>query len=241
MNPARSPIVTSILPSCWASASTSSTTLGSVTTVRITSTSFMTGAGLKKCSPTTRPGLLVATEMSVTDSDDVLVARIVRASQTRSSSAKIARLSSNRSGTASTTRSQSLTSSIDVVNVTRSNIARCSSADSLPRFTARSVECSRWPRPRTSASSVGSTPTTVKPLRAKTSTMPAPIVPSPMTPTFANVRAIESAASCGRAVAFRPRRCLASAVSQTPEATGRLACTACGSSSRGAASTTSAG
>ena len=43
----------------------------------MTSTSFSTGAGLKKCMPTTRDGRPVATEISVTDRDEVLVARIV--------------------------------------------------------------------------------------------------------------------------------------------------------------------
>ena len=52
-----------------------------MTTVRTTSTSLSTGAGLKKCMPTTLDGRLVATEISVTDSDDVFVARIVSGRQ----------------------------------------------------------------------------------------------------------------------------------------------------------------
>ena len=92
MKPARSPMVTSTLPSRSASASTSSTTSGSVTTVRTTSTSFMTGAGLKKCMPMTLLGRPVATEISVTDRLEVLVARIVSGGQILSSSAKTSRL-----------------------------------------------------------------------------------------------------------------------------------------------------
>src|SRR5215831_1577849 len=69
MNPARSPIVTSTLPSFCANASTSSTTSGSVTTVRTISTSFITGAGLKKCRPTTLLGRPVATAISVIDDE----------------------------------------------------------------------------------------------------------------------------------------------------------------------------
>ena len=65
----------------------------SVTTVRMTSTSFMTGAGLKKCSPTTLPGRLVATAISVIDSDEVLLARIVSGLQMPSISVKTERLS----------------------------------------------------------------------------------------------------------------------------------------------------
>ena len=57
MKPALSPAATGFLPSLRARSCTSSTTSGSVTTVRITSTNFCTGAGLKKCMPMTRPGL----------------------------------------------------------------------------------------------------------------------------------------------------------------------------------------
>ena len=85
MKPALSPMVTSTLPSRSASASTSSTTSGSVTTVRTTSTSFMTGAGLKKCIPMTLFGRPVTTESSVTERLEVLVARIVSGGQILSS------------------------------------------------------------------------------------------------------------------------------------------------------------
>jgi cysteine synthase len=48
---------------------------------------------------------------------------------------------------------------------------------------ARAVECSTCCRPRSRESSFASTPTTWWPVRAKTSAMPAPMVPSPTTPT----------------------------------------------------------
>src|SRR4051794_3489848 len=183
MNPARSPMVTSTLPSRSASASTSSTTDGSVTTVCTTSTSFMTGAGLKKCIPMTLLGRPVATDSSVTDRLEVLVARIVSGGQTLSSAAKISVLSSMRSGTASITSSACARSSSEVLNRIRPKISSRSAGSSLPRLTARSVECSRWPRPRASASSLTSTAVTDSPARASTSAMPAPMVPSPTTPT----------------------------------------------------------
>ena len=94
MNPALSPTTTGVLPSRRASAFTSSRTSWSVTTVRMTSTSFCTGAGLKKCMPTTREGRPVATEISVTDRDEVLVARMVSGLRDPSSCSKTARLSS---------------------------------------------------------------------------------------------------------------------------------------------------
>ncbi len=142
MNPARSPIVTSVLPSRCANASTSATTSGSVTTVRTTSTSFITGAGLKKCSPTTLPGRPVATAISVTDNDDVFVAKIVSAPTMPSSSLKIARFNSNCSGTASITNSASASAFRSVANSMRASRSIRSSSDSLPPATARALDCS---------------------------------------------------------------------------------------------------
>ncbi len=123
MKPARSAATTGTLSSRRASASTSSTTSGSVTTVLITSTNSCTGAGLKKCMPTTRRGRCVATEISVTDSEEVFVARMASSRTTLSSAAKISRFSSIRSITASTTRSQSARACMSVAKVTRSNSA----------------------------------------------------------------------------------------------------------------------
>jgi hypothetical protein len=143
----------------------------------------MTGAGLKKCMPITLLGRPVTTESSVTDRLEVLVARIVSGGQILSSAAKISALSSMRSGIASMTSSADARSSSEVLNRMRSKIASRSAGSSLPRLTARSVECSRWPRPRASASSVTSTAVTDSPARASTSVMPAPMVPSPTTPT----------------------------------------------------------
>ena len=75
MKPALSPQTTGFLPRSPSSACTSARTSGSVTTVRMISTRFCTGAGLKKWTPTTRPGLELAVEISVTLSEEVLVAR----------------------------------------------------------------------------------------------------------------------------------------------------------------------
>ena len=76
MKPARSPQTTGFLPSRPTSALTSSSTSGSVTTVRMISTKLCTGAGLKKWTPMTRPGWALAVEISVTLRLEVLVARI---------------------------------------------------------------------------------------------------------------------------------------------------------------------
>src|SRR5690242_18025995 len=61
MKPARSPITTGTLSSVVAKAFKSSMMPGSVTTVPTSSTSRCTGAGLKKCMPTSRPGRPVRT------------------------------------------------------------------------------------------------------------------------------------------------------------------------------------
>ncbi len=160
MKPALSPQTTGFLPSRPTSALTSSRTSGSVTTVRTISTRFWTGAGLKKCTPTTRPGRPFAVEISVTDSDEVFVARIASGETMSSSARKMLFLISSDSTTASTTKSAWARSAIEVDRVIRSSSSFCSASLILPRFTAREVECSRCSRPRATASSVSSTPVT---------------------------------------------------------------------------------
>ncbi len=166
----------------------SATTSSSVTTVRTTSTSFMIGAGLKKCMPTTWLGRWVATEISVTLRLEVFVARIAPGLQIRLSSPKIFRLRSRCSGTASITRSTVCKASSPTTNVILWSSASRSASLSLPRATARPIEPVSVARPRSRASSLISTAVTSMPLRAKTSAMPAPIVPRPTTPTAANSR-----------------------------------------------------
>ena len=146
------------------------------------STRFCTGAGLKKCTPMTRPGCEVAVPISVTDSEEVLVARIASTRTISSRAWKISCLTESRSTTASTTSPQSFTSAMSVVKVMWPTSSAAAASSSLPRFTAREVECSTCWRPRSSDSSVCSTPITVYPLRANTSAMPAPMVPRPITP-----------------------------------------------------------
>ena len=160
MKPALSPHTTGLLPSEPSSACTSPSTEGSVTTVRTTSTRRWTGAGLKKWMPTTRPGAEVAVESSVTESEEVLVARMAPGATTESSSRKMPTLTSIDSTTASTTRSASVRSLSAVVKVIRPSRASASSWVSFSRETAREVEASRWRRPRATPSSSFSTPTT---------------------------------------------------------------------------------
>ena len=67
-----------------------STASSPVSSARTTSTSGISGAGLKKCMPTTRSGAAVAEAISVTDSAEVFVASTASGPQILPSSAKSA-------------------------------------------------------------------------------------------------------------------------------------------------------
>ena len=71
----------------------------------------MTGAGLKKCSPSTRSGRDVTAAMSATDSALVLVARRVAGAAASSSARKIACFAARSSSAASMTSSASAATS----------------------------------------------------------------------------------------------------------------------------------
>ena len=58
-----------------AKSQTAAKTSGDVLGARTSSTSFMATGGLKKCSPSRRCGVRTACEISVTDSEDVFVAK----------------------------------------------------------------------------------------------------------------------------------------------------------------------
>ena len=154
--------------------------------------------------PTTWSGRRVATEISVTDSEEVFVARIVGSGQIRSSSAKMRRLISSCSGTVSMTRSAARNAFRPTAKVTRPSSASRSGGESLPRLTARSVDPVRVARPRSRAASSTSTAITSIPLRAKTSTIPDPMVPRPTTPTVRISRAIAASASLAALAASLP-------------------------------------
>ena len=77
-----------VLPIRSPSANAVSNGPSSVSSARTISTSGISGAGLKKCMPTTRPGVDVAAAISVTESAEVFVARTASGRQIRSSSAK---------------------------------------------------------------------------------------------------------------------------------------------------------
>jgi hypothetical protein len=82
------------LPRLRTSAVTSAVVCGEVSTVETTSTSFITGAGAKKCRPSTRSGRAVSAASRVTDSALVPVARIAPGLTSRSRAVKTSRLTS---------------------------------------------------------------------------------------------------------------------------------------------------
>ena len=96
------------------------------------STSGISGAGLKKCMPTTRSGDEVADAISVTESAEVFVASTASGLQMRSSSAKSSCFGASSSTIASITRSQSAKSASAVVS------------ESRPTASSRAA-CSSWP------------------------------------------------------------------------------------------------
>src|SRR5688500_16203604 len=101
-NPDRSEQTTGCLPTARHTAVAVATTSSEVRMVRTTSTSPMTGAGLKKCRPTTSAGRWVATAHSMTGRLDVVVARTVPGLQISSSEANSAFFTDSSSMTAST-------------------------------------------------------------------------------------------------------------------------------------------
>ena len=89
MNAVESFVCTGTLPTARTHSVAVVTVVSAVRIVRTTSTSFMSGTGLKKCSPRTCCGRLVAAAIAVTLHDEVFDARIAWGAQIRSSFAKV--------------------------------------------------------------------------------------------------------------------------------------------------------
>ena len=108
-----------------------------VVSAGISSTSFWTGAGLKKWMPMTWSGREVATASFTSGMEEVLEARIASWRVTTwSSTWKISVLTCSFSTTASMTRSRSANSPRSVVKLRRSSVASRSSSVILPRSAA---------------------------------------------------------------------------------------------------------
>ena len=118
-NPGHSRTRTGTLPRAVASSSAAAIVASLVVSPRMTSTSFITLAGLKKWSPTTRSGRLVSAASAVMERPEVFEARIAPAGRAASRTPKTWRLRSRISGTASIARSQSARSEASIVGWTR--------------------------------------------------------------------------------------------------------------------------
>ncbi len=106
-NPGASLTSTGVFPIALEISITLLVTSSVVFSPRITSISFITGAGLKKCIPIT--GLLIPAPISVTESDDVFVAKMQSSFlQISSNSLNVCFLISITSSAASTIKSQSV-------------------------------------------------------------------------------------------------------------------------------------
>ena len=148
----------------------------------ITSTSRISGAGLKKCIPTTFAGSDAALAMNVTGIDEVFVAITASEPQIAERSWKSSRFSSSRSGAASITKSQPSSPSSAAAVCRR--VAAASASSLLQR--PRSAPFARFARvfsiPAASASATGSCTRVSTPASAPSCAIPAPIVPAPTTP-----------------------------------------------------------
>ena len=183
--PAASLTSTGVLPRSSDSWRTVSKVSSDVASPRTTSTSFMTGTGLKKCIPMTLSGRPVDAAIWVIEMDEVLLARIASGGAFSSICSKIWALSAAFSVAASTTRSASATPlARSVSGVSRSRVSRCSSAVIRSLATIRPRFLSMVARAAASRSWSRSTRVTEWPDWANTWAMPLPMVPAPMTVTF---------------------------------------------------------
>ena len=159
-----------------------STTSGLVLRPGTTSTSFISGTGLKKCRPATRSGDLHLAAMAVIDSDDVFEARMVCGAHIASRAANNACFASRRSTIASTIRSQPFRSSSLSTMATRPTIAAASSAVRVPFCTARSIIDLMNSRALSAAPAWASNSRTSAPPSTETWAMPRPMAPVPTMP-----------------------------------------------------------
>ena len=118
MNAGASLATTGRLRSWAATSHTVARVASSVSGVRMISTSGRTATGLKKCRPASRSGCSRLAPISVTESDDVFVARMHSGETTASRSAKTCCFTLISSNTASRTKSQSAKCSYPVPPVT---------------------------------------------------------------------------------------------------------------------------
>src|SRR5487761_511852 len=146
MKPDRSLVRTGCLPTFLVNANAVSAVSGSVSSATTISTSFITGTGEKKWTPTTRPGCCTLPASSAMGMDEVFVA-ITLPGLTSSSSSLISDTFRSRiSGTASITMSAPATSFRSGVKVIRASTSSRWASSILPCLTAPASDFSTRPR-----------------------------------------------------------------------------------------------
>ena len=164
------------------------TKAGSLRNPPITSTSFMSGGGLKKCRPPTRPGSPQPAAISVTDSEDVLVAITASGAMRCSSARNSSRLAARSSTIASMTMPAGAASSSEPIARKRPITPCLISAVMRPLVTSPSSALSMAMTASRAAPSRASNSSAVIPACAQTCAMPRPMVPLPMTATVRSAR-----------------------------------------------------
>ena len=147
----------------------------------ITSTSCITGTGLKKCRPMKRAGSGAPRAMRVMGMEEVLVARIASAPRCAPTLSKIFSLMSSRSVAASITTSAASSRARSAIGVIRSTIAPASPAEIFSLATSRSSDAPIAALPFSARSSAMSESSTSYPACAALCAMPRPICPAPIT------------------------------------------------------------
>ena len=178
MNPGVAAERTTVFPHPAASSAAASATSGAVASPEMTSTSLMAGTGLKKCSPTSRPGCASPAAIAVGVNEEELDASMQSGPTTPSSSANSAFFAPRSSTIASATTPHSLSPAISTA--VRSSAA--GSASSRPFSTCALTRSRIFAIARSAAPGTASARRTRRPATAATCAIPAPIVPAPTTP-----------------------------------------------------------
>src|SRR3954454_8900700 len=183
MKPGLSGAVIGSLPSDCAKSKTCWYVSSLVVSARITSTSFISGTGLKKCRPANRSGRFVLAASSVMHRDEVFEQKIVRSATMLSRTANAFAFSSTFSTMASIIRSQAFRSSSFVVPDRFPSVVCLASAVTLPLSTPSLRNFSIRPMPFFRNGSSTSRTIVLYPDAAQTCAIPDPINPQPSTPT----------------------------------------------------------
>ena len=176
---------------------------------RVTSSSCITGTGLKKCIPTTCAGRRVAAASEVIDIELVFEARIASRGRSSSRRRNSSRFTATSSTTASTARSTRAQSSRPDAARTRDSAAARSGAPSFPFSTSFPRVTASFSTERRASSGVASARTTCIPAWAATWAIPLPIWPAPTTASVSIAIAVllsggHPAPRPGRGISLRP-------------------------------------